>query len=42
LYFKDISIKNIVDFIDIEKNIAYDIIETLFGAFDIVSSREDF
>ena len=41
-YFKDISIRHIVDFMYIEKNIAYVIIETLFGALDTISSCEDF
>jgi hypothetical protein len=41
-YFKDISIRYVVDFMHIEKNIAYAIKETLFGASNIVSSREDF
>jgi hypothetical protein len=40
-YFKDIAIRHIVDFMHTEKNIAYAIIETLFGASDTVSSCED-
>ena len=40
-YFKDIAIRNTVDFIHTEKNIAYAIIETLFGAYDTISSHED-
>ena len=40
-YFKHITIRHTVDFIHTEKNIAYAIIETLFGAYDTVSSRLD-
>ena len=41
-YFKDIAIRHTVDFMHTEKNIAYAIIETLFGSFDTISSHEDF
>ena len=40
-YFKHISIRHIVDFMDTKKNIAFSIIETLFGAYDTVSSCLD-
>ena len=40
-YFKHITIRHTVDFMHTEKNIAYAIIETLFGAYDTVSSRLD-
>ena len=40
-YFKHISIRHIVDFMHTEKNIAFSIIETLFGAYDTMSSRLD-
>ena len=41
-YFKDIAIRHTIDFMHTKKNIAYAIIETLFGSFDAISSREDF
>ena len=41
LYFKHITIRHTVDFMHTEKNIAFAIIETLFGAYDTVSSRLD-
>ena len=41
-YFKDIAIRHTIDFMHTEKNIAYAIIETLFSAFDTISSCEDF
>ena len=41
-YFKDIAIRHTFDFMHTEKNIAYAIIETFFGAYDIVASREYF
>ena len=41
-YFKDITIRHTVDFMHTEKNIAYAIIENLFGSFDTISSCEDF
>ena len=41
-YFKNIVIRDIVAFMHTEKNTAYAIIKTLFGASDTVSSREDF
>ncbi|XP_059064962.1 uncharacterized protein LOC131856998 [Cryptomeria japonica] len=41
-YFKDIAIRHTVDFMHTEKNIAYAITETLFGALDTISSCEDF
>ena len=40
-YFKHITIRHTVDFMHTEKNIAFAIIETLFGAYDTVSSRLD-
>ena len=40
-YFKHISIRHTVDFMDTKKNIAFAIIETLFGAYDTVSSFLD-
>ena len=35
-YFKHISIRNTIDFMRTDKNIAFSIIETLFGAYDTV------
>ena len=40
-YFKDIAIRHNDDFMHTKKNIAYAIIETLFGAYDTISSHED-
>ena len=40
-YFKHISIRHTVEFMHTEKNIAFAIIETLFGAYDTVSSHLD-
>jgi len=40
-YFKHITIRHTVEFMHTEKNIAFSIIETLFGAYDTVSSRLD-
>ena len=40
-YFKHISIRHTVDFMDTKKNIAFAIIETLFGAYYTVSSHLD-
>ncbi len=40
-YFKDIAIRHTIEFMHTKKNIAYAIIETLFGGSDTVSLRED-
>lgn len=40
-YFKHITISHIVEFMHTEKNIAFAVIETLFGAYDTVSSCLD-
>ena len=40
-YFKHINIRHTVDFMHIEKNITFSIIETLFGAYESVSSHLD-
>ena len=41
-YFKDMAIMHTIDFMHTKKNIAYYITETLFGASNTISSREDF
>ena len=40
-YLKHITIRHTVDFMHTEKNIAFAIIETIFSAYDTVSSRLD-
>ena len=40
-YFKHMSIRHIVDFMHTKKNVAFTIIETLFGAYDTISSCLD-
>lgn len=41
-YFKDISIRHTIDFMNTKKNIAPPMIETFFCALETISSCQDF